>query len=365
VIRGAFSAGLRNDWPALVVVIAAWVASALALISNGVNPIRWTSYLNNLEAYGFWFGIYIVYRLVRVTLTDRPERPIRHFFKRLTDEGWPKRLLENLPLIFALAVFMPMFSAMKSAIPVFESYSWDSVFIEWDRAIHGGDPWLHLQPILGHPAITATLSALYTAWVLLIYVGSLYFCFFARSELVRQQYFLTYFLAWSLLGIVAAQYFASLGPCFLHIITNDETFVGQILYLNLANDKIPIVSLNVQEILVRAYYARNYELGSGITAMPSMHVALCTLFYLGMRQQSRKLALLSAIYGLIILVSSVHLGFHYAIDGYASIVGVAFLWWLSGRFLRTIGHHTRAPQPSELAIDATKPALDRWPGRRV
>jgi hypothetical protein len=41
-----------------------------------------------------------------------------------------------------------------------------------------------------------------------------------------------------------------------------------------------------------------------------------------------------ALYGLVILVGSVHLGWHYAVDGYAGIAGALILWWIAGAALR-------------------------------
>jgi hypothetical protein len=37
---------------------------------------------------------------------------------------------------------------------------------------------------------------------------------------------------------------------------------------------------------------------------------------------------------LVILIGSVHLGWHYAIDGYVGIIGTLILWWACGRLLR-------------------------------
>ena len=36
------------------------------------------------------------------------------------------------------------------------------------------------------------------------------------------------------------------------------------------------------------------------------------------------------VYGAVILVGSVHLGWHYAVDGYAGIVMAMVAWWLAG-----------------------------------
>ena len=41
-----------------------------------------------------------------------------------------------------------------------------------------------------------------------------------------------------------------------------------------------------------------------------------------------------AVGTIVILLGSVHLGWHYAIDGYFSIAAVLVIRWLSGRFSR-------------------------------
>jgi hypothetical protein len=45
----------------------------------------------------------------------------------------------------------------------------------------------------------------------------------------------------------------------------------------------------------------------------------------------KPLGVIFALYGVLILIGSVHLGWHYAIDGYASIIGVLVLWWAAGK----------------------------------
>jgi hypothetical protein len=82
---------------------------------------------------------------------------------------------------------------------------------------------------------------------------------------------------------------------------------------------------------------QNYQEGrrgltSGIAAMPSLHVAIPTLFAVAMWKRSRWGSLAFWGYTFLILLGSVHLGWHYAIDGYVSIITVVALWWASGHF---------------------------------
>lgn len=65
--------------------------------------------------------------------------------------------------------------------------------------------------------------------------------------------------------------------------------------------------------------------------MPSMHVALVALYFFALRKKSNLTRWIVGGFALAILIGSVHLGYHYAIDGYVSILVTGLLWWLSGR----------------------------------
>jgi hypothetical protein len=52
------------------------------------------------------------------------------------------------------------------------------------------------------------------------------------------------------------------------------------------------------------------------------------------RRVNRTLGWAYAVFALLILVGSVHLAWHYAIDGYFSAIAVLLVWWGSGRTVR-------------------------------
>jgi hypothetical protein len=51
------------------------------------------------------------------------------------------------------------------------------------------------------------------------------------------------------------------------------------------------------------------------------------------RGSSRLLSLAFAVFGVAILIGSVHLGWHYAVDGYAAIIGALAICWVVNRAL--------------------------------
>ena len=73
--------------------------------------------------------------------------------------------------------------------------------------------------------------------------------------------------------------------------------------------------------------------------MPSMHLAstfCCVLLGLATR---RWLGAVFGVFALLILVGSVHLGWHYAVDGYVAIIATCAIWravgWLLDRAIVT------------------------------
>lgn len=267
-------------------------------------------------------------------LRHRPAEPIAALRARYAGPAAARRWLAGLPLLALCVLLMPFFSKMKAAIPLFADYTWDATFAGWDRAIFlGRDAWEVMQPVLGYPVVTAALALLYQLWFLLLYLGCLYFAFAGVEPDVRRRFFLTYVLSWTLIGGAAATLLASVGPCFVGPLLGDPAFDAQMAYLRAADEQVPVMTLKVQQMLLDWHHARADGLGSGITAMPSMHVAIAFLFWLAVRRVSRRAGRWMFAFFVAIWIGSVHLAYHYAVDGLVSVVLVALLWRASDAVL--------------------------------
>jgi len=80
--------------------------------------------------------------------------------------------------------------------------------------------------------------------------------------------------------------------------------------------------VSVQEMLWRNYMRAGYMTAGGISAMPSMHVACTALIAASMWTYGLVWRVFGALFLALIMLGSVHLGWHYAVDAYVG-VGVA------------------------------------------
>lgn len=315
------------DLAALAAVAAIIAVCAVALASVGVSPIRPTAYATNALLYATcWFG-FELWPYAKAITAARPDSPLR--FTSAYLRGRMPLLLRGLPLIAALIVFMPSFSAVKSSIPLFAPYAWDQTFIAADRAIFGQDAWRALQPALGFPIVTAALAVAYHCWILLIYAGGIYFAVYGRQE--GRRYFAAFIALWTVGGMAMAIGFSSVGPCFAAPLLGIDTFDAQMAYLRAANESYPIMVLHVQDSLLAWHQSGQHGLGRGITAMPSMHVGLACLFWLAIRRVSKPAGRFFLAFYVLIFVGSVHLAYHYAVDGIVASLLAYALWWTSGK----------------------------------
>jgi len=265
-----------------------------------------------------------------------------------------RRVCILLPLFLLIPFFGATFTNLKILIPAIQPFSWDPTFAEWDRLLHGGRyPWEWLQPLLGYPYVTSLINAVYHSWFFLTYGIFLWQIVDTRRPRLRMQYLLTFLLAWALIGNAAAILLSSGGPVYFGRVTGlPDPFAPLMDYLHHAGEVAPVPALGVQEMLWSSYVAKGLAVGGGISAMPSLHVAIAFSFVLLGAAIDRRLALAAGAFTVLILIGSVHLGWHYAIDGYVSIPLTWLIWrtvgWLldSSRVARVLRLAEESPTPS-------------------
>lgn len=239
----------------------------------------------------------------------------------------------------AVPLVINLYGQWKLRIPRIQPFAWDEAFAAADRVMHfGRHPWEWLQPVLGHPLITSSLDLVYYTWLPLVGLVCAWQAWSPRRE-ARLRFFLVFTVVWVVLGNLMATLVSSAGPCYWDELgLGPNPYAGLFAYHEAVRETYPLGTAFVQEALWSVYLGERP--GSpylGISAMPSIHVAMPTLYALAARATSPRLAAAFAGYAGLILLGSVHLGWHYAIDGYFSVVAVVAFWKLSGWLVRPRG----------------------------
>lgn len=285
-----------------------------------------------------FFISFFVGHAIYVMIVVRPENLTKYILRDFqTNYLNRERLLNALPIILFMPLFMSSFTSFKTLIPIINPFSWDPAFAKFDAMIHGGfQAWQLCQPIFGMPFLTTVINFSYNLWLFVMLAVLYWQAFSLRDSRLRMQFILSFTLSWVLLGTVAAILFSSAGPCYYgRVVEGDNIFQPLMEYLILAHKSSPVWALDTQEMLWKAYKNSKISLGGGISAMPSMHVSMAFLFTLIGWRNNRPIGIMFSIYAIIIMIGSVHLGWHYAIDGYVVILGTLLIWHCVGLFINT------------------------------
>ena len=334
--RTSLVGGLVRENASFMFVALAFIATALALDAIGLiaRPTR----LIWFDRLPIQLGIAWATASVLANAYTKARDPNVSLYQ---PAAWQASMSEELRLdrivgylLFAL-LFIPFMSAyakLKRSIPFWlGGFQWDGRLAEADRLLHGGThPWELIQPLVGTPIFTALIDSAYYLWFPILILTVTGFAWLPGSRL-RIRFFTTFFLTWSVLGIGLATLLSSAGPCyFSQVVAGSDPYAPLMQYLNNVSASHDLTALYVQDYLWTGYTTGSYPI-EGISAMPSLHVAMATLMWCAMRPVHRLAGLAYLVFLACILLGSVHLGWHYALDGYVSILLVCVLWWLSGR----------------------------------
>jgi hypothetical protein len=226
----------------------------------------------------------------------------------------------NLPAFVMFATAVALISLhwaaitwLKVMLPLAVGFWADPAIASADHALFGADLWRVSYPIFGWAA--PAVDRVYVAWAPVKFAVLLYVVLVRQSDL-KTRALISYFL----IGIACSflQYaLPSAGPVFFSAMGNGPRF-----------DSIPVEPW-VQA--ARAYLWSDYlkaggDVGAGISAMPSVHVAAALWVALVVRSYFPRLQLAGFAFFFTILLGSVMLGWHYALDGLAAVTIALFAW---------------------------------------
>ena len=249
----------------------------------------------------------------------------------------PERVAGALIVVALVAPFQSTFQSLKRAIPAF---TWDRTLSGLDVALHGSPPWTWWVP---SDLALFWIDKVYELWFFLIVAFVVWVAWTGRRAL-RARVLAATMLLWIMGGSVGAWTLASGGPIFYGRIVGEpnpyaeitERMTTQILFVNGAQMKLWTVRQTGE-----------FHPFSGISAMPSMHVAMAVLIAMAAWSRSRLVGVACWIYAASVQVGSVVLAWHYAIDGYAGTLLAVGCWWAAPRYLALFQRQPQQPDAAD------------------
>lgn len=255
------------------------------------------------------------------------------------------------------ALVLPSFGLFKQMVLPLRGFPFDAELAWIGRAALGGlSPWQVTHWLFGSFWATLALDKLYTSWTILFFCLPLVAPLATRCPRTRAQVLIAWVLAWVLIGSLGAWALGSAGPCYYNALIGpdpDYIVLNQRLGLLAAEARahgMELSNIAFQPVLLDALHAGRYAPAGGISAAPSMHVAMAVLIALAGRRVAPALGRVLAGYAGVIWIGSVHFGWHYAADGPIAAVMMIATWKLAGLLVDRLSRERVAAKQEGLGL---------------
>ena len=321
------------------VIVAAYVAAVLASGRVALEQFGklFSVYLGG--SFALWLVVGLLTMVVRTYAEAKrsgSEPFLGKFAVRSLTSCWARDRGFSLiwpPLMFATLI--AAFNAFKQMVLPLAGFGFDPILAEADRLLFlGHDGWRVTHAVFSSPGATGIIDGLYHGWFIPMMVGVILCAWLPASTYrLRTQYLFSYIGVWVGIGSILAFLMPSAGPCFYGPLVGSgsgfETLMQRLA--EQSQQGSPLIALRNQQMLLSAHGSDAIVMGGGISAMPSVHNALSVLFALAAWKVYRPLGWAFAAYAVVIWIGSIHLGWHYGLDGIVAAMLTYAIWIGAGR----------------------------------
>ena len=219
------------------------------------------------------------------------------------------------------------FQALKQSIGHVVTFRSDVLLYKWGLALHGRMAWEWFLPVLRHPLAVIVLDDLYMLWFVGLFAFLMWACW-TQSRTLRQRAVTAFLLMWIVPGTLVAAILPSAGPCYLaQAVPGATQYQPLIARLDSIGSQWGPLHARINQRNIWDFSQRDqWAPFAGISAMPSLHVAIAVLYFLIARRRSRLAGVLLGAYAILVQIGSIVLGWHYAVDGYAGALLAVACW---------------------------------------
>jgi len=326
----------EHEWivPGIVLTIACGLAALTLIPSVSGFAVQARVLIGWVIFTALMASLYGVF-LMMVLGVERPIAKIRPFFRR----EW-RLVLYLLAVILITGMNMVAFLWLKPLLNYLIPFQADPLLadVDWQLFL-GRDPEMVLS------WLNTSFSALFyhRGWLFLLMLTVILVALKPASP-EKSAMMLSYFLLWTLVGPLLHSMLPAAGPIFYERLGYGDRFAA----LNPGQE-----TERLADYLWAIYATKSFGAGSGISAMPSLHIATMSWILLAFFVFVRAWFIPVSVVGALIFLLSISLGWHYAIDGLAGaacalIVYLGALAYYRGRWTR------RVPEPSSAATGSSE-----------
>ncbi|MGZ9096962.1 MAG: phosphatase PAP2 family protein [Micavibrio sp.] len=241
--------------------------------------------------------------------------------------GRLERAVFGAVVLIATSIF---FCISKSLIMHINPYSADPALSAFDRALHFDRyPHEYLTGPVNGANLADIIDGFYLLWFPVMFTANAWCIFFERDDNRRMRFLWASFLCGIIGGNLMAVLLSSVGPIYFGVYYPDIVNPYAAFIASLQNADLKVIG--VSSALLGVVQNPAFPDFNSISAMPSMHVTVAWLIGLYAWNIHRFVGALAFAFALMILIGSVYLGWHYAIDGYAGILLATGIWWMCGK----------------------------------
>lgn len=242
----------------------------------------------------------------------------------------PRLMSAYLVGVATVVLLMPAFSAVKTAVALTGGFWAEQPLADIDAIMHGGDAWRLYMPVAEYVPWVLLHVSYNLGWYVLAVATPILITLADLDTARRDRFLLTYGTMWVVLANGIAIALSSAGPVYFEAVTGEARFAEyEAIRGTIGLEEGELVRL-LQDTLWENYASGANRPGLAISAFPSMHVALAALVAVYTWSLGRVAAIIGTTYLLLVQLGSVAYGWHYAIDGYFSILAVIAIWWAVG-----------------------------------
>lgn len=330
----ATQAAQSHLWMRLICVLCTVLSFSIMIAHPATSmaaylPVFWKYLLAKLV---FLAAVFVIYFTgLRLFHPDVRSLPGHSFYKYwFRDYFRRRRIINMLFALMAMTLSLSAFTVHKTLVFRALPFTHDPWIIEADKWLFfGTDPWKVTHALFSSPWATMVLDRLYHPFFLPMALGYIIGMVIISSPRLRHAYIATYLLSWLFIGMLMARAMMSAGPAFDGVlIDTGGRFLPLLERLRdqaAQNSWIDVPGL--QEYLQTVYYSDYVAFGSGISAMPSMHISMAVLWAIPAWYAGRLWGLLFSAYALLMWLASIHLAWHYALDGVVAGAVTLAIWF--------------------------------------